>query len=120
MKLKMALSWYNVTDFDAAKKFYGETLGLKKTFEMPGWAEYAEGPDLPAVGLRPTTDGEKWEPGGTVVFRVEDIAAARSEMESRGVKFLGPTQEIPGAVKLAMFEDPAGNHLQLAQPLLKQ
>jgi predicted enzyme related to lactoylglutathione lyase len=117
MNLKMILSWYNVTDLAAASKFYGDTLGLKKIFEMPGWVEFAEGPDMPAVGLR---EDAKWEPGGTVVFRVENVDAARREMESRGVKFVGPTEEIPGAVRLAMFTDPAGNKLQLAQPLLKQ
>ena len=117
MKLKMVLSWYNVPDLAAASKFYTDTLGLKKIFEMPGWAEFAEGPDMPAVGL---AENAKWEPGGTVVFRVEDIAATRAKMEQRGVKFVGPTEEIPGAVRLAMFQDPAGNKLQLAQPLMKQ
>ncbi len=115
MKLKMILSWYNVTDLAAATKFYTQTLGLKKIFEMPGWAEFAEGPDMPAVGI---AERKEWTPGGIVVFRVADIEAARKEMESRGVKFDGPIEEIPGAVKLARFTDPQGNPLQLAQPLV--
>ena len=117
MKLKFVLSWYHVPDLAAACKFYGETLGLKKVFEMPGWVEFAEGPDMPAVGLM-QMEHVKPEPGGTVVFRVENVDIARAEMEKRGVSFVGPTEEIPGAVRIATFLDPARNKLQLVQPLL--
>lgn len=28
-------------DMNAAKKFYGEVLGLHKTFEIEGWCEFS-------------------------------------------------------------------------------
>jgi len=43
MKFEMMLAWYPVENLDAARRFYGEILGLRKVFEMPGWAEYAHG-----------------------------------------------------------------------------
>ncbi len=39
--MQVSLSWYQVKDLDWAKIFYGETLGLKKIFEMPSWAEFS-------------------------------------------------------------------------------
>ncbi len=29
--MKVTVSWFSVKDFEQAKKFYGESLGLKKT-----------------------------------------------------------------------------------------
>ncbi len=34
--MEVILSWCRVQDLEKAKKFYAETLGLKKTFEMQG------------------------------------------------------------------------------------
>lgn len=114
--MKMILAWYTVKDLEAAKKFYGETLGMKKAFEMPGWAEFGESPDGPCIGLNQMVEPAT---GATIVLRVDDIDKARAEMEAKGVKFPEPTQEIPGAVRLAVFLDQDGNKLQLAQPLFK-
>jgi predicted enzyme related to lactoylglutathione lyase len=59
-------------------------------------------------------------PAGTgsavINLGVADVAAARTLLESRGVKFTGPTQVIPGKVALAGFSDPDGNKLRLAGP----
>ena len=38
--MKVKVSWFGVDDFESAKKFYGQVLGLKKTFEAQQWAEY--------------------------------------------------------------------------------
>ena len=43
--------------------------------------------------------------------------SARSALEAAGVKFDGPTQEIPEMVKLATFYDPDNNAFMLAQDL---
>ena len=115
--MKIVLSWYSVKDLGQAAKFYGETLGMKKVFEMPGWAEFGEGPDGPCIGLNQMSPDET---GATVVFRVANVDATRTELEKKGVKFTGPTEEIPGAVRIATFLDPFGNKLQVVQPLLKQ
>ncbi len=34
--MEVRLAWYPTTNLDEAKKFYGESLGLKQVFEMDG------------------------------------------------------------------------------------
>ena len=55
--------------------------------------------------------------GAVLTFGVKDIDAARASLESRKVRFDGPTQTIPGMVRLATFFDEDGNALMLYQDL---
>jgi predicted enzyme related to lactoylglutathione lyase len=116
--MKVRLSWFSVNDFEGAKKFYGNVLGLKKTFEAPQWAEFAgaEGEESIGVAINPHAGKE---PGATIVLQVEDIEHERKRLETAGVKFEGKIEEIPGIVRIATFRDPSGNRLQLAQPLMQ-
>jgi predicted enzyme related to lactoylglutathione lyase len=116
--MKVRLSWFSVNDFEGAKKFYGSVLGLKKTFEAPQWAEFAGGEGEETIGLAVNPHAGK-EPGATIVLQVEDIEVEHKRLETAGVKFEGKIEEIPGVVRLATFRDPAGNRLQLAQPLMQ-
>ena len=120
MNLRFVLAWYNVKEIEQAKKFYGDVLGLKSVFEMPGWAEYSHAKGAPAIGLAaPRPDRCEEKTGATVVLGVDDMQAVRQELSSRGVKFDGPTEEIPGIVRLSTFSDPFGNRIQLAQSLVQ-
>jgi CreA protein len=78
-----------------------------------GWCELRTAWKGISIGLgqseTPTTGGT------TPVFGVEDIDAARSHLESNGVRFDGDTQVIPDMVKLATFYDPDGNPWMLAE-----
>jgi catechol 2,3-dioxygenase-like lactoylglutathione lyase family enzyme len=103
-----------ITDYERAKEFYGETLGLPLSAEygrVPG-AEYETGNltlvvfDFSAVGQSGVSSA------GPVALRVDDVAAARSELESRGVQFLGDTID-SGVCHQAIFRDPDGNTLIL-------
>ncbi|HXN72239.1 MAG TPA: VOC family protein [Candidatus Acidoferrales bacterium] len=115
--MKVTVSWFNVKDFGQAKKFYGDVLGLKKTFEMEQWAEFAGAEGEASIGV--AANGRLGtEPGATIVLRVEDIEQERKRLESRGVSFEGKVEEIPGVVKLATFRDPSGNRLQLCEVLM--
>ena len=58
--------------------------------------------------------------GTTPVFGVEDIDAARSHLESNGVRFDGDTQVIPDMVKLATFYDLDGNPWMLAESTMPE
>jgi predicted enzyme related to lactoylglutathione lyase len=116
--MKVKVSWYGVDDFEAAKKFYGQVLGLKKTFEAQQWAEFAGAEDERSIGIAANPRAGK-EPGATVVLDVTDIERERKRLESVGVKFEGKIEEIPGIVRLTTFRDPYGNRLQLAQALMK-
>ena len=117
--MKLSIAWFSVNDFEQAKKFYGDVLGLKKSFEARGWAEFnGGGQDEAAVGIS-TAEHTPKEHGATIVLRVDDIERERKRLESSGVKFEGKTEEIPGMVKLAIFRDPSGNRLQLCEVLVK-
>jgi hypothetical protein len=47
-----------------------------------------------------------------IAFKVDDVAAARAELESRGVAFEGDTID-SGVCHMAFFKDPDGNALML-------
>ena len=55
--------------------------------------------------------------GVTLTWGVNDIESARKTPEADDVRFHGPTQEIPGMVKLATFYDPDGNTYMLYESL---
>ena len=115
--MKVKVSWFSVNDFEGAKKFYGNVLGLKKTFEAQQWAEFAGAEGEESIGIAVNPHAGK-EPGGTIVLQVEDIERERKRLETAGVKFEGKIEEIPGIVRLTTFRDPVGNRLQLAQPVM--
>lgn len=113
----------DVTDWNAARKWYCEKLGFVETWatEEGGWADFQPVGANISVGLNRLEAGTPHPgPGGvTMTFSVRDIEAARTELESRGVEFMGPTNELPGMVKLAVFRDPDGNAMMLAQSLME-
>jgi len=115
--MKVMMAWYTVGDLDKAKAFYGDVLGLKKIFEMQGWAEYSHAEGQAAIGLNamPGTSGDG---GATVVLGVESLDDTRKKLAARGVSFVGDIMEIPGVVRIGTFHDPFGNRLQLAQNLM--
>jgi predicted enzyme related to lactoylglutathione lyase len=117
--MELNVSWYPVKALNAAKKFYGEVLGLKKTFEMDGWCEFSHAEGAAAIGLSQLREGEE-ERGATVVLRVDDLARVQKELSAKGAQFEGEPEEIPGVVRIATFRDPAGNRLQLCQVLMEQ
>jgi predicted enzyme related to lactoylglutathione lyase len=119
MVMKVTVAWFSVEDFDEAKKFYGDTLGLKKILEIEGWAEFSHAEGEASIGVATNPHAGK-EPGATIVLRVDDIEIERKRLLASGVPFEGQIEEIPGMVKLAAFRDPSGNRLQLCQVLMKQ
>ena len=116
MKMDVMLTWYSVSDLEKAKHFYGDVLGLKKTYEMPGWAEFVTAEGGVSIGLNANPANKKGS--GIVVLKVADLDKARKELAARGVEFEGEVEEVPGVVRIGTFRDPAGNRLQIAQVLL--
>ncbi|MEM9550805.1 MAG: VOC family protein [Pseudomonadota bacterium] len=107
----------SVKDRHASAKWYGETLGFDVLYhsDEAGWSELTTMTEGVTLGL-----GEQTEPapGNMVpVFGIDDIATARKDLESAGVRFDGPTETIEGMVSTATFYDPDGNALMLAQDL---
>ena len=97
--------------------WFRDMLGFEEVFKVPeaGWAEVSTSADGVSIGLE--AGGAAEGRGTTPVFGVVDIAAARSELEGKGVRFEGDTVELPGMVKLATFFDPDGNRFMFAQSL---
>jgi predicted enzyme related to lactoylglutathione lyase len=106
--------YYWVSDMDRAVKFYEEILGLPLARrDGETWAEFDAGPIR--LNLHQGVEGWPPQPGGaTAVFRVDDLEAARSELEGRGVEF-GHAAEVGEYARYATFSDPDGNTLQLIE-----
>jgi predicted enzyme related to lactoylglutathione lyase len=101
-------------DWEAARKFYGETLGLpfgKQWGEMPA-GEFETGTVTIAL-MQVDAFGIEFDPSSTPLeFHVDDFEAAKGELESRGVEFV--TEVIDsGVCKQAIFRDPDGNALAI-------
>jgi len=117
--MEVNVSWYQVSDLNAAKKFYSEVLGLKKTFEMEGWCEFSHADGAASIGLNQLREGDD-ERGATVVLRVDDLDRVKKQLADKGVSFEGEVHEVPGVVRIATFRDPSGNRLQLCQVMMQQ
>ncbi len=111
---------FEVTDWEGAKKFYGETLSLPVDFDAGkevGWCEFGEhGKTTLAISLWRDAAPPPRTGGATPVFSVDDCAKAVEELRKRGVKCGDPTT-IPGMVSYADVYDPEGNRFQIAQSL---
>ncbi len=112
----------DVKNLDRALAWYQDVLGFKTLYKVDeiGWAEVATevtGGKV-NVGLS-QTEKAKIGAGPVPTFGVKDIEKARALLETKKVRFDGPTREYPGMVKLATFFDPDGNALMLYQSLNK-
>ncbi len=103
-----------VTNFERAEEFYSGILGLpcsRRYNKVPG-GEFETG-SLTIQVVDVTKIGREFEPTkGAIALHVDDVEAARSELESRGVKFNGETLD-SGVCYQAFFEDQDGNALIL-------
>lgn len=108
-----------VPSLDEALRWWTEVIGFNELFRADefGWAEIQSPVSGVTFGMNA---GGALKPGSgaTLVLGVEDIEAARSELQSKGVAFEGDTVEVPGMVKLATFHDPFGNRFTLAQSIM--
>lgn len=102
------------TDFEASTEFYGGVLGLhmSKRYNKGIGGEFETG-NLTIQLVDTAKIGRDFEPtSGAIALHVDDVEAARSELESRGVSFLGETVD-SGVCYQAYFKDPDGNALIL-------
>ena len=104
----------STTDLEAAQEFYGNVLGLpfgKRWGSMPG-AEYETG-NLTIALMQSDAFGLEFRPNThPIEFQVDDVEAAKAELESRGVEFRGDILD-SGVCHQAFFEDPDGNALAI-------
>ena len=102
-----------VTDMERSKRFYGETLGLPQV-SSGGFPEYQLGENISLYLLSMENIGSAFSAphSAHVALRVPDVAATRSELESKGIEFRGETLDT-GVCHMAFFTDPDGNALML-------
>ena len=101
-------------DYDAAAKFYGEVLGLpfsKRWGNMPA-GEFETGTLTIALMQSDAFGIEFHANNHPIALHVDDVAAARAELESRGVEFNSEIID-SGVCHQTFFEDPDGNVLGL-------
>jgi catechol 2,3-dioxygenase-like lactoylglutathione lyase family enzyme len=118
-----AYSGIGVDDFEKAKDFYGETLGLRFTVldEEEGLMTLHLAGDRDTLLYRSHT----FSPAGYTIlnFEVDDIDAAVDGLSARGVTFEQYdefSQDDKGILReggplIAWFKDPAGNVLSVLQ-----
>ncbi len=110
-----------VKDLDAAKKFYGDTLGLKDPKEdAAGGLLYKSGGGSALYLYQSEFAGTN--KATYAAWNVSDVAAVVKELKGKGVKFNtfdmpGLTWEdevaVMGPSKAAWFNDPDGNILNV-------
>jgi predicted enzyme related to lactoylglutathione lyase len=102
-------------DLERAVAFYGETLGLRRSVYRPerNFAEFETGTvTLSVVNPEAMGIGSFQANANHVALQVEDVAAARAQLEERGISFHGETLDTT-VCHMAIFSDPDGNALML-------
>jgi catechol 2,3-dioxygenase-like lactoylglutathione lyase family enzyme len=107
------LDFVGVPSRDAARtrEFYAGTLGLRQDPKAEN--EFWVGETC--IGIwEPERAGMEFTPqrNAHLALHVDDVAAARAELEGKGVEFLGETLDT-GVCHMALFRDPDGNDLML-------
>jgi catechol 2,3-dioxygenase-like lactoylglutathione lyase family enzyme len=103
-------------DLAAAREWYENVLGLERSKlwrdSDPMGAEFETGSltiallDSEKLGMEPRPNNHP------IALHVDDVDAARAELESRGVSFQVDTVD-SGVCHMAYFKDPEGNALML-------
>jgi catechol 2,3-dioxygenase-like lactoylglutathione lyase family enzyme len=98
-------------DSERARSFYVDTLGLRP--DDHGRSELWAGDTCFSI-WEPERLGMPFAPQKNAhpALHVDDVAAARAELESRGVEFVGDIFDT-GVCHMAFFTDPDGNDLML-------
>jgi predicted enzyme related to lactoylglutathione lyase len=101
-------------DFDKASEFYGDVLGLERSKQWGNRpaAEFETGTLTIAV-MQSDAFGIEFQPHSLpIALHVDDVEAARAQLEASGVTFLADTMD-SGVCHMAHFKDPDGNTLML-------
>jgi predicted enzyme related to lactoylglutathione lyase len=103
-----------VSDYARAVEFYGGVLGLPQSVDygrIPG-GEFETG-NLTLSVLEAGAIGFEFERSGhPIALHVDDVAAARAQLEAQGVAFQGDIID-SGVCHMSPFADPDGNTLML-------
>lgn len=121
---------YIVDDVDTAIDFYCGPLGFEQQMHPdPAFAMLTRGElrlvlvspvdrDHPGGGSRPMPDGTEQRPGGwnRIMLQVPDLDGTINQLRPHGVRFRNEIVTGIGS-KQILVEDPAGNLIELFQPI---
>jgi predicted enzyme related to lactoylglutathione lyase len=109
---------FTVTDRAKSRDWYRDVLGFEVLFEVDeiGWTEMTNHAAKLTIGLS-QSPAVSTSTGTMPVIGVSNLDATRTHLESKGVKFTGPTIEHAGLVRLATLLDPDGHQIMLYQAL---
>ena len=99
-------------DPDRTRAFYVEKLGLRP--DEHARYEFWAGETCFGIWEPERMGGGEFQPqrNAHLALHVDDIEAARAELEDKGVEFIGDTLDT-GVCHMAFFRDPDGNDLML-------
>jgi predicted enzyme related to lactoylglutathione lyase len=112
----MATVTYWAEDFEGAKDWYTELLGVEPYFHVPGaYYEFRIGDYQAELGIlnrQFAPAGAPTEPGGQVLYwAVDDLQGALDRLMSLGAKEYEPVRELTQGFAVASVVDPFGNVL---------
>jgi len=98
-------------DASRSRAFYVETLALRPDERTP--SEFWLGDTCFSI-WEPEKFGMEFTPqkNAHLALHVDDVGAARAELEAKGIQFAGDTMD-SGVCHMAFFTDPDGNDLML-------
>jgi catechol 2,3-dioxygenase-like lactoylglutathione lyase family enzyme len=98
-------------DSERSRAFYVDTLGLRGDDKSP--SEFWVGDTCFSI-WEPEKMGMEFiaQRNAHPALHVDDVAAAREQLEAKGVEFTGETFDT-GVCHMALFKDPDGNDLML-------
>jgi predicted enzyme related to lactoylglutathione lyase len=101
-----------VQDMQRAKAFYRDVLGMQSRDWDEPWPEIETG-NVSLYLIDPTSLGREFAPHtADIALRVPDVAAARAELEGKGIEFQGEIID-SGVCHMAFLKDSEGNRLML-------
>ena len=115
-----------VDDLTPCFRFYRDVLGLEPTFgdEDDAYASFGAGGSGVGIALfvRPAQESvvglRKPGDGSALCLEVDDLAAEIERVEQAGGAFLGPPTARPDwGIRVAYLRDPAGNLVELHEPI---
>lgn len=109
-----------VSDMARSVAFYRDTLGLALRSESPDWSEFDVSGSTLALhgGGVPGGERPRERVAGVVNFGfdVDDLDRECAGLKAKGVRFVMEPQDRPGEpIRLAVFLDPDGTQISLAQ-----
>jgi predicted enzyme related to lactoylglutathione lyase len=101
-------------DYEKSVAFYRDVIGLRESKQwgqMP--AKEFETGSLTIAVMQSDAFGQEFAPHThPIALHVDDVHAARAELEKKGIEFTGDTID-SGVCHMAIFSDPFGNGLML-------